>query len=109
MNDSVTLNTSIIQQWIDDGLETENIRNEMRALGHDDPFIEAHIKEFKRLKYSKRQSKGFIYAGIGAVMGFVSCVLTLVNPVPELYYFILYGFTSAAIIVIFLGLYFIFE
>ena len=39
----------------------------------------------------------------------ISCVLSLTNPVPELYYAILYGFTSAAILVIFIGLYFIFE
>jgi hypothetical protein len=56
-----------------------------------------------------RQKRGFAFAGGGAVLGFISCVLSLTNPVPELYDVILYGLTSVAIILIFIGLYFIFE
>jgi hypothetical protein len=47
--------------------------------------------------------------GSGAFLGFLSCVLTLINPVPELYNLILYGLTSIAIIIIVLGLYLVFE
>ena len=52
---------------------------------------------------------GFICLGIGAMTGFISCVLTLTNPVPELYNVILYGLTSVAVTIIFIGLYFVFE
>lgn len=109
MSEAVSINTNKIQQWIVNKSDVENIRNEMMALGHDEFSIEAHIKEYKKIIQSKKQEKGFMFAGIGALMGFVSCVLSLTNPVPELYYAILYGFTSAAILVIFIGLYFIFE
>ncbi|MFZ7113883.1 MAG: hypothetical protein ACO1G9_00795 [Bacteroidota bacterium] len=56
-----------------------------------------------------RQKRGFSFTATGAVLGFISCVLSLTNPVPELYYIILYGLTSIAILLIFVGLYFIFE
>ncbi|MBK6399866.1 MAG: hypothetical protein IPF75_16835 [Bacteroidetes bacterium] len=56
-----------------------------------------------------RQKRGFTFAATGAVLGFVSCVLSQTNPVPELYHIILYGLTSIAILLIFAGLYFIFE
>ncbi|HRI40258.1 MAG: hypothetical protein KBA16_09495 [Bacteroidia bacterium] len=63
----------------------------------------------QRLKRAKQQNLGFILAGIGAVLGFISCVLTLWNPIPSIYDLVLYGLTSIAILVIFAGLYLIFE
>ena len=63
----------------------------------------------QRLNRAKQQNLGFILAGIGAVLGFISCVLTLWNPIPSIYDLVLYGLTSIAILVIFAGLYLIFE
>ncbi len=63
----------------------------------------------QRLKRAKQQNLGFILAGIGAVLGFISCVLTLWNPITSIYDLVLYGLTSIAILVIFAGLYLIFE
>ncbi len=63
----------------------------------------------QRLKRAKQQNLGFILAGIGAFLGFISCVLTLWNPIPSIYDLVLYGLTSIAILVIFAGLYLIFE
>jgi hypothetical protein len=59
--------------------------------------------------YAKRQTTGFILLAIGAVLGFISCVLTLANPVPALYYWILYGLTSIAVIILMVGLYYVLE
>jgi len=39
----------------------------------------------------------------------MSCVITLANPVPSLYNFVLYGCTSIAIITIVIGLYLVIE
>jgi hypothetical protein len=47
--------------------------------------------------------------GIGAFLGFISCVCTIINAVPALYNAILYGLTAIAITIIFVGLYFVFE
>lgn len=58
---------------------------------------------------AKRHAKGFKLTGLGAFLGFISCILSILNPIPEIYYFILYGLTSISILIAFLGLYFIFE
>jgi hypothetical protein len=47
--------------------------------------------------------------GLGAFLGFISCVLSLTNPIPELYNVILFGLTSVAILIIVVGMYFLFE
>lgn len=68
--------------------------------------------DFKYINFEKkrkRQLNGFILMGLGAFLGFVSCLLTVTNPIPELYNVILYGLTTFAIIIIMWGLYFVFE
>ncbi|MBL0105512.1 MAG: hypothetical protein IPP51_18050 [Bacteroidetes bacterium] len=65
-------------------------------------------KSLRRQKYAKRSTKDSSSLSSGAVMGFISCVLSMTNPFPSLL-FILYGFTSASVLVICYGLYLVFE
>ena len=109
MQEISVVNNSEIQLWISQKLDVENLRQLLAQRGLSDESIKIHLKEFKKLRYAKRQSRGFIFASIGAFLGFVSCLLTVLNPIPELYNLILFGLTSFAIIIIFIGLYFIFE
>jgi hypothetical protein len=106
---TAVVSPSTIQQWITEKLDIQKIQESLQALGYDDETIDAHIKEFKKAKYGKQQFTGFICLGAGAFLGFVSCVLTLANPIPELFNIILYGLTSIAILIICIGLYFVLE
>lgn len=63
----------------------------------------------KKALNAARQSKGIKLMISGAILGFISCVLTMTNPIPELYGIILYGLTSVAICIICMGMYFVFE
>ncbi|HRH67435.1 MAG TPA: hypothetical protein PLU53_14115 [Bacteroidia bacterium] len=109
MTNTYTVSPLKIQQWIADNFDAEKIQEELISLGCDSEVIEAHIKEFRKIKNAKRQSTGFTFLSTGALLGFISCVLSLVNPVPELYYWILYGFTSISVLCICIGLYYILE
>jgi hypothetical protein len=109
MNLPVSVDSQTYQQWIAENLDKDHIREKLHSLGLDAESIAQHLKEFTKLKNARRQFKGFICLGLGAFMGFISCVLTLVNPIPELYNWILFGLTSVAIMIIMLGLYFLFE
>ena len=109
MSYSSSIEMSTIQQWIAAKLEPTAIEKELFSKGFDAESIAAHLAAYKRARNAKRQSNGFIFMALGAFLGFISCVLTLINPVPELYNLILYGLTSISILVIFLGLYFVFE
>lgn len=109
MTNVIYVNKSTLQQWIDEKRDIELIKKSLLADGLDEDAIDANLKEFRKLKNAKRQFIGFIVLGSGATLGFISCVLSVLNPVPELYYWFLYGITSLALVLIFLGLYFIFE
>lgn len=104
-----SVNADMFQQWIADRLDIQKVKEKLVALGFDDEMVLQHLKEFKKLKYGKRQFAGFVYLASGAFLGFISCVLALINPVPELYNWILYGLTSVAVSLIILGLYYLFE
>ena len=103
------VNKLIIQQWVADNLDLQKVEKNLQALGYDEELINENLKEFKRAKFAKRQFSGFVYLGVGAFWGFLSCVLTLINPIPELYNWILFGLTSISILLICLGLYKLFE
>jgi hypothetical protein len=98
-----------IRQWIIDGFTVQKVEELLQSKGLDAEAISLHLKEFNRQRFKIRRAKGFTYASIGAVLGFIGCMLAILNPMPELYYLGLYGFTSLAAILIFMGLYFLFE
>jgi hypothetical protein len=60
-------------------------------------------------RIQKRQTVAFILLAIGALLGFISCMFTIINPVPALYYWVLYGVTTVSVLIIFIGLYYLFE
>lgn len=100
---------SAVQQWLAENYDPDKIRKKLASLGYEDSAIESIVKEHMKAWYAKRQTTGFIMLAIGAVLGFISCVLTLTNPVPALYYWILYGLTSIAVILLMAGLYYVLE
>lgn len=100
---------SILLQALKNNWETEKVSEQLFAQGHDEMSVELLLREFKKLRNAKRQQIGFLLAGFGAFLGLLSCLLTIFNPFPELFNLILYGLTSVAIIIAFVGLYYIFE
>ena len=109
MTNPQTVNFSKIQKWIADRFDSQKIEEELKALGYDDENIKVHLREFKKVINSKRQTNAFIFLAVGALLGFVSCLLALTNPVPEMYHLFLYGLTTLAAVIIFIGLYLLFE
>lgn len=100
---------SILLQALKNNWETEKVSEQLFAQGHDEMSVDLLLREFKKLRNAKRQQLGFLLSGIGAFLGLFSCLLTIFNPFPELFNVILYGLTSVAIIIAFVGLYYIFE
>ena len=98
-----------IREWIAAKLDPETVENQLRERGLDTEQIREHLREFRKIRNARRQYQGFFWTALGAFLGFVSCLLTILNPVPELYSVILFGLTSVAILLICLGLYLIFE
>ena len=106
---TTSVDTAIIQQWMAAKRDPKSIEEELHNKGLDNDSISSSLKEYKRLRNAKRQSTGFLCMGIGAVLGFISCVLTVTNVFPGLFSAFLYGLTTIAVTIVFIGLYFIFE
>ena len=104
-----TIDQADVQQWISNKLSVQKIEELLQVKGLDPETISLYLKEYNKQRYAIRRSKGFVYASIGAVLGFIGCILAILNPLPELYYVGLFGFTSLAAILICTGLYFLFE
>lgn len=104
-----TIDLLQIKQWIDDRFTVQKVEELLQSRGFDPQTISLYLKEFNKQRYELRRSKGFVFAAAGAVLGFVGCVLAILNPLPELYYVGLFGFTSIAAVLICTGLYFLFE
>lgn len=104
-----TIDQAEIQQWISNKLSIQKIEELLQSKRLDPEIISLYIKEYNKQRYAIRRSKGFVFALIGAILGFIGCMLAILNPLPELYYIGLFGFTSLAAILICTGLYFLFE
>lgn len=109
MSTPTTVDKAVLRRWVEQKRTIDQFQQQMASMGYDASSIKDHLDVFKKLRYQKRRWNGFLCMGIGAFTGFISCLLSLSNPFPELYYVILYGMTSLAILIIFLGLYFVFE
>ena len=109
MSYTIPVDAETIEQWIIKKPDLATIKAELLSKGMDAKSISVHISEYKRLRNSKRQFNGFFCMGLGAFLGFISCMLSVFNPIPELYNLILFGLTSVAILIIFYGLYCLFE
>ncbi len=109
MQNHFSIEDKLIQSWIDANLEPAEVEKKLQLQGCSQEDITAYIKEYRKERYAGRRFKGFLYAGVGAVLGFVSCVLSIFNLFPALYGIILFGLTSVAVLLVFIGLYFLFE
>ncbi|MFN8297138.1 MAG: hypothetical protein U0T69_13145 [Chitinophagales bacterium] len=95
--------------WKVKNLTEEVFIDELRQNGLDSLQIVEILDFCKKKRNDEKQNIGFVLTGIGAFIGFLSCLFTMLDLIPELRGFMLYGLTSIALVLIFAGLYYIFE
>lgn len=103
------LNVTICEQMLASELVPQAIEEALYKKGMDADTVVEYLKEIKRMRNAKRQITGIICMGIGALLGFLSCLLTITQAIPQMHDFIFYGLTMIAIVVVVIGLYFVFE
>lgn len=109
MEKVITIDDELVSKWIDAKLSPVDIQKQLEQQGFSEETIAMYVREYKKRRYAGRRFNGFICAAIGALLGFLSCLLSIFNPIPELFNIILFGLTSIAILIIFFGLYLLFE
>lgn len=109
MSQNGVINPGIIHEWLAAKLSPQAIEADLSSKGFDKESILAHLAAFKKLRNERKQFSAFFCLGIGSLIGFISVMLSVFNPIPELYNYFLYGLTTLAILVAFWGLYLLFE
>lgn len=109
MSNSASINSNVLEEWVSKKMSVEEITQKLIIMNLSDDAVSEHVKEFRRIRYHKRRFNAFIFMAVGAIIGFISCVLTVTDVLPHMFDIFLYGLTTAAAILVFRGLYLLFE
>lgn len=96
-------------QWMQEGLDEKQVNARLVTLNIDSEGLTNIATEYNKYRQNIRSKKGLNCILIGAILGFLSCMLTLLNVMPELRDFFLVGLTTLGISVAVYGCYCIFE
>ncbi len=96
--------TEKILHMLDEEYGRERITTELLEQGYDEEIVKELVKESIKLRHSKRMSQGLTLILIGAVICFASFLLTITSSFSHSSFpIVLYGMTSAGILVVFAG------
>lgn len=109
MDNSISSRDQLLQDWKAKNYSLDEIRLELTRAGNTEEDIAAIIKEYQKLQEEKRRTIGFVCMAAGAFLGFISCVMTMMDLIPAFTGVFLYGFTTLAIIIVLIGCFFVFE
>ena len=85
------LQTELFKKWTSGNFSEEKITEELLLKGFDTQQISDLLIQFKKERNDERQKIGFIITALGAFFGFLSCVFTMLDLIPEWRGFMLYG------------------
>ena len=93
-----------VASLLEDERGREYIETDLIEKGHDESFVKDFVAEAITLHNAKKRSQGLTLILIGAVICFASFLLTITSSFShDSFPWVLYGLTSAGIIVIFAG------
>lgn len=101
----------LFTQWRQRNLSIKDTMHELRekwGITKEDA-IHSIVDKYKKYCDDCRMQLGFVLAGIGSFLCFISCLLTLLHILPQFRYLILIGLTSVGAILVLVGFYYIFE
>lgn len=109
MGNTFEIDKKLLQNWLINNLSYEAVESELVNLGVPKEYIDEYVSAYKKLKNEKRQNTAFLFLAGGAFLGFLSFLIAITDLLPEFHTINLYGGTTLAGIIIFTGLYFLFE
>ena len=100
---------SLFKSWDFNKKSPEEMMLDLRNLGLSEEEVNNIYDQYNKIKLHERHLKGMMMMLIGGFIGFLSCVLTMLDLFPEIRGFTLYGLTSIGVLIAFIGAYFVFE
>lgn len=93
-----------VERMLENGEKREEIEKSLIEMGHDRRYVLELVEEIAKMRGASSRSTGLTLILVGAVICFVSFLLTVTSAVSgDAYNFVLFGLTSVGVIVIFAG------
>ena len=108
MNNNV-INPATMQQWLNNNLSPQKVEESLISNGYESGTIRNYLLEFDKLRRAKRQTMGFILMGVGGFLGFIACVMAILNVIPDMQDLFLFGLTMLGISIVLYGMYLAFN
>jgi len=109
MAHSLNFDRSSLKEMAKKGLSEEQIYEQLIEQQFSPMEAREMIETCKRENCMKQQKNGLTMLVIGAIICFASCLFTMLELMPSLTNFLLYGMTSTGVLVAFGGLIMVFE
>ena len=94
----------LVLGMLDNGQSREQIEADLLLQGHDEKFVKELIPECVKLRYARRRTQGLALILGGAIVCFVSFLLTITSSMTHFSFpIVLYGLTSVGILAAFAG------
>ncbi len=97
------------RKWQQRRISKSQILEELKALQLPPDQINSVWEDYTRYRMARRSSQGWLWMFVGGFLGLVSCVLTMLEPMPVLRGVFMYGLTSIAITMALYGCYLVME
>ncbi len=89
---------------LNEGQGRDQIEQALQARGFEEHFVKSFVSEAIKLRNSRRRVQGLVLILGGAVICFLSFLLTITSTFTQgSFPYVLYGLTTAGIIVVFCG------
>jgi hypothetical protein len=96
-------------RMLEEGETREQIEKALMEQGHAYAFVKELVAETAKLRYAQRRVKGLAMILGGALICLISFLLTVTDAVSgNTYFTVLFGLTSLGVIVVFVGLMYVF-
>ncbi|MBK9106622.1 MAG: hypothetical protein IPL92_19205 [Saprospiraceae bacterium] len=109
MVEAHTHNEMVFRKWEQHKMSKSQILEELGSHPLSPEEITTVWDNYSRYRVGKRNTQGWMLMGVGGFIGFVSCVITMIDPLPDFRGLFMYGFTSIAIMMALYGCYLVME
>ncbi len=97
------------RKWQHGKMSKTQIFEALENQGLSPDEITSVYEKYYRYRIEHRNTQGWLWMGIGGFLGLVSCVLTMLEPLPVCRGIFMYGLTSVAVAIALYGCYLVME
>lgn len=109
MVEAHTNSEMVFRKWQQLKISRSQVWEELKDRELSAEEIASVWENYSRYRIARRITQGWLWMGIGGFLGLVSCVLTMLDPLPDFRGVFIYGFTSIAVSMALYGCYLVME